>query len=298
MNPKIGIVTVTYNSAAVLDDFLASLAVQAFTNWVLYVVDNASTDATLARMSQWQLANRSLPSETIANPDNKGVAEGNNQGIAAALHDQCTHILLLNNDTAFGTNLLQSLLDGLIENKCHMAVPKIMYYDQPDLIWCAGGYFLKLSPSWVDHYGRDQKDQTTETHSKEINYAPTCCLIAQSDIFRDIGMMDKQYFVYYDDVDFCYRAGKHSYRMFYLANLKLFHKVSQLTGGESSPFAIRYTMRNRIYFIRKNFHSPYREVSLLFNFLWMLGALVRRREMTRFRIRWNAFGEGFSLSLP
>src|ERR1700729_3843408 len=82
---KIGVVTVTYNGAKVIREFLASLDSQTHSNFILYVVDNASNDDVLdvvSKVSQFRI-------KVIANPDNRGVAEGNNQGIRAALAEGC-----------------------------------------------------------------------------------------------------------------------------------------------------------------------------------------------------------------
>jgi len=50
---KIGVVTVTYNSGKVLVQFLQSLTTQAYTNFIVYAVDNASQDDSIARMQAW-----------------------------------------------------------------------------------------------------------------------------------------------------------------------------------------------------------------------------------------------------
>ncbi|RYE38977.1 MAG: glycosyltransferase, partial [Hyphomicrobiales bacterium] len=88
---RIGVVTVTYNSAKVLPDFFESTNRQIGCEFHLYVIDNASRDESVA-------LSRTLAhcaTTIIANPDNVGVAEGNNQGIRKALEDGCTHVLLL-----------------------------------------------------------------------------------------------------------------------------------------------------------------------------------------------------------
>src|SRR5215471_11887033 len=106
---KIGVVTVTYNSEPVLQDFFDSLVAQTHTNFILYIVDNASRDQTLA-MARLRTE---VSSVIIANRDNVGVAEGNNQGIRAALDDGCECVLLLNNDTVFPATLFDRLYNGL-----------------------------------------------------------------------------------------------------------------------------------------------------------------------------------------
>src|ERR1700739_4853982 len=132
---KIGVVHVTYNSAGGINDFLASVLSQTHQDFVLYVVDNKSADATMSRIAQCNDPRVRL----IANPDNRGIAEGNNQGIRAALQDGCDLVLLFNNDTVFGAELLTVLISGLRESGTDMVAPKILFHDDEQRIWSAGG---------------------------------------------------------------------------------------------------------------------------------------------------------------
>src|SRR5581483_9698071 len=105
----LGIVTVTFNSAAVIDGFLESLLLQDFSSFRLYLVDNASTDDTLRRVANFE-DDRIV---VCHNQCNVGVAEGNNIGIRAALADDCRFVLLINNDTEFSPNLVSELIAGI-----------------------------------------------------------------------------------------------------------------------------------------------------------------------------------------
>ncbi|PYV68331.1 MAG: glycosyltransferase family 2 protein, partial [Acidobacteria bacterium] len=108
--PKlIGVVTVTYNSGTVIRDFLDSMLKQSHTDFVLYVVDNASSDDTVAIVATY----RDPRVLTIRNSENLGVAEGNNVGIRAALRDGFASVLLINNDTIFDCDVISKLFNGL-----------------------------------------------------------------------------------------------------------------------------------------------------------------------------------------
>lgn len=243
---KIGIVTVTYNSEPVLREFFESLAKQTLRSFVVYAVDNASADNTLDILERQS----DVSVVTIANPDNRGVAEGNNQGIRAALADGCSSILLLNNDVVFPANLLSCLSEGLEREHCSAVAPKIYYHDQPDLIWAAGGYFQ----FWLGrslHYGEGERDRGQFDTVRKITYAPTCCVLLRAEIFDTVGLMDPRYFVYWDDVDFMYRMKRTGLVMKYLPACRMWHKVGSLTSAAPSQFCVRYVTRNRIYFVRK-----------------------------------------------
>ena len=103
---KIGIVTITYNSAKVIDGFLNSTLNQTHTNFILYIIDNISKDNTLEIINQYQDERIKI----IANQKNVGVAAGNNQGIKQALQDNCNYILIINNDVEFEYTMFEKLL--------------------------------------------------------------------------------------------------------------------------------------------------------------------------------------------
>lgn len=245
---KIGVVTVTYNSATVLADFLESYKAQTHADCPLYVIDNASGDASVDIVRQSGLAAR-----IIANDGNLGVAAANNQGIVAALADGCDAVLLINNDVVFPAGLFAGLVEGAEKYATPIVFPKMLYHDRPDVIWCAGGTFLKNRGWAALHYGVGERDSERFGVDREVEYSPTCCALIDASVFAAIGMMDERYFVYYDDTDFFFRAFRRGIRMMYLGGLFLNHKVSSLTGGGGlSNFAVRYMNRNRTYFLRKH----------------------------------------------
>jgi hypothetical protein len=183
-----------------------------------------------------------------------GVAKGNNQGIERSIADGCTHTLLLNNDIEFDQiSLLQEMYDVSTLRNEPLIVPKICYFDSRR-IWMAGGRIRK-GRGTVCHVGNGAVDSPKFNQPAHFAYAPTCFMLIDNNVFREIGMMDERYFVYYDDTDFIYRAGRNGYKVYYMPSLTVLHKVSTSTGGGESLFSIYYSTRNRIYFLRKNFRG-------------------------------------------
>jgi GT2 family glycosyltransferase len=287
---RIGIVTVTFNSAAVLDDFLHSLLRQTCSDFALYVVDNASSDDTLERLA----AARDPRIIVLPNRLNVGVAEGNNIGIRAALRDACSSVLLLNNDTVFGPDLLAKLAAALGEYPADMVVPKIFFFDHPDTIWCAGGYFSALRGA-SGHYGMGQQDRGQFDAPRLVDYSPTCCMLVKREVFQRIGLMDAAYFAYFDDTDFCLRASRAALRLLYLPAATLRHKVGSLTAPVSN-FAVRFHTRNHVYFVLKNY-PRWRALlySAAYYFYLPLKYLLLLRRPASFAAAEKAFREGFSL---
>jgi GT2 family glycosyltransferase len=289
---KIGVVTVTYNSSQVIDAFMECLLRQTYSDFVLYSVDNASSDDTLKRLSNYQDCRVVI----VRNTANVGVAEGNNIGIRAALKAGCGSALLINNDTVFDSDLLSKLQDALHEYECEMVAPKILFFDDPSKIWSAGGYFSRMRGA-ARHFGFEQKDDGRFDQARAVSYNATCCMLIKKEVFDRIGLMDANYFVYFDDTDFCLRAHRAGLRLFYVPAARLLHKAGSLTGG-ASAFSFRYSTRNHVYYLLKNFpwwyslfYLPMYEIHIFVRYL----LLWRRPES--FWVAQKAFWEGISLSI-
>jgi GT2 family glycosyltransferase len=243
---KIGVVTVLYNSSAVLGDFFASIEQQRYPNFVVYCVDNASTDDSVL-----QCRSRDSRYVVLENGKNLGVAAGNNVGIREAVAEGCEYILLLNNDVVFGPDLFAGLVEGLSNFGCSMTTPLIYYHDRPDIIWAAGGKFQPAFGYRCLHLGEGEVDHGQFGAARRVEHAPTCCVLLHRAIFQRVGLMDERYFVYHDDTDFMLRCHLADVQLMLLPNLRLLHKVSSLTGGSESEFSVRMGTRNRIFMIAK-----------------------------------------------
>jgi len=291
---KIGIVTVTFNSGEVIDEFMKSLVNQDHADFVLYVIDNISRDDTLAQIECF-----ADPRVVVtANRENVGIAEGNNQGIRQALRDGCSEVLLLNNDTVFPPNLLSVLTEGLEQHGCDLITPKINYFDEPEKIWCAGGYVSPVRALASLHYGMNEPDTGRYDSARQVTYSPTCAMLIRASVFERIGLMDDRYFVYFDDADFCYRAAQAGLSLFYTPDVLLLHKVSSLTGGDESPFTIRHMVRNRVYFIRKHAHLLLKGYCLAFcQIRYWMRLILRQDTRVIFQLRQKAFAEGLRMQL-
>jgi GT2 family glycosyltransferase len=270
----IGVVTVTYSSAEVLPDFLRCMAAQTHRPYLLFVVDNASKDRTMLILRE--CVDERL--RIIANADNRGVAAGNNQGIRAALDAGCRSVLLINNDTEFEPTLIAQLADGLVAKRVEMTCPKMVYHDEPERIWAAGGKFQPWLGYRSIHLGEGEMDRGQHDLARLVTYVPTCCVLIKKEVFEKIGLMDERYFVYVDDVDFMYRAMKAGVKLMYLPEAKLQHKVGGLSGGEDSPFAIQYGTRNRAFFLLKHFGMAYALPWMLMRQVYYFGRFLVARK--------------------
>lgn len=294
LHSLIGIVTVLYNSDDVLPDFFASLAAQEGVRYRLYVIDNSATDSGL-QISRELAARHGIEAVFVFNNANVGVARGNNQGIDLALAGGCTHVLLANNDTAFEPATVRKLLEALGPDEL-VSTPKIMYHDEPKLLWYGGGSIDALTMR-TPHFGMKQRDVGQFDQLTHVGYAPTCFMMIGAAVFSRVGRMDEQFFVYYDDTDFVWRMARAGIRIRYVPASVVLHKVSTSTGGERSPFTLYYTNRNRVYFIRKNLQGWRKFVALAY----MLATRVPRLGLLPRALGkrgWRGVYDGFNMALP
>jgi GT2 family glycosyltransferase len=290
---KVGIVTVTYNSGKVLDPFLQSLEAQIYGNFLLYAVDNASQDDSLVQLETWNDERLRV----IPNAVNVGIAEADNQGIRAALADSCDYVLLLNNDVEFEPETFAVLVAELKALNCDLLAPKILFEDRIH-IWSAGGTLSALKGYLAAHRGEGEIDRGQFDTAMRIRFAPGCCILVRRGVFDRIGTMDAKYFVYHEDADFLFRAWRAGLKMCYTPRARIFHKVSSLTGGKTSPFTIRYNARGHVYFMLKNLgvipcflYLPALQLRM------MLKVLFRTMSWNEFLIRQRAFFEGIAVWL-
>lgn len=292
MSRKIGIVTVLYNSETVLAEFFETLNKQTYKNFILYVIDNLSPDNSL-ELSKKLAGHYQFKSVIIENDANYGVAKGNNIGIERALNDGCDLVVLSNNDIALEEDSIDKLLTGLDQNNADMAVPKIYYYGTTK-IWAAGGGFIKKSGLTI-HYGEGQEDKGQFNNDQQVDYAPTCFMLIKKEVFAEVGLMDENYFVYYDDTDFVYRALKqYGKTLWYVADSEIYHNESTST-GKMSDFSIKFLWRNLVYFALKNYKPLYAGYVLTYNFLYILIILFFRYPKKQWKIALNAYNEGLDL---
>ncbi|NLE27493.1 MAG: glycosyltransferase family 2 protein [Clostridiaceae bacterium] len=200
----------------------------------------------------------------ICNRDNYGFAEGNNIAMRFALNTlKPEYILLLNNDTVVNGKFLYELIR---ESECRknvgIAGPTILYYDynnRTDVIWSAGGTINMWTGMRSAREVQEIDNPMEDKEPLDVDYVSGAALLIKCSIIQHVGFLDNDYFMYLEDIDWCYRAKKTGYSVLYVPSSTIWHKVSMSTGGEQSPKSLFFTVRNNILFMRKHsksYHWP------------------------------------------
>jgi hypothetical protein len=229
----------------------------------ILVVDNGSQDDSVAKISV------ACPDvELLALPRNIGFSGGYNTGIRTALQADVTHILLLNNDTVAESAAVERLLAAPWD----IAVPKILFHNEPNYVWAAGARWRRWPPSVVMN-GFGKPVSKVLTGAGPLEYATGCALLICRRVLESVTGFDEDYMNYLEDYDFTYRARKAGFTIGYVPESLIFHKVSS-TMGEGSSQKWWYLGRNTVLFYRKHDRFPAW-------MLWLFVVWVSLRELLR-----------------
>ncbi len=234
----ISIITVNYNQAKVTCELLASLRNITYKNVEIIVVDNASKENASVIKEQF-------PEVTLIYSDiNLGFAGGNDVEVCA--------------------DFLEPLYKKIIHLDYTAAVsPKIKYFTPGNTIQYAGSYAVNPFTLRNAHVGTGEIDFGQYNETKLTSYAHGACMLVKRSVIDLIGSMDEQFFLYYEEQDWCERMNRNGYHIFYVPQSVVYHKES-ISTGKNSPLKTYYLSRNRILFARRNFRGLQFLISMLY----------------------------------
>lgn len=243
--PKVAVVVLNWNGWRDTPACLESVGALTYPRVATYLVDNGSSDGSAERCEA-----EFARVEVVRNKENLGFAGGNNVGIRRALSDGADYVLLLNNDTVVEPEMLSHLVAaGEQSARIGMVGPKIYYHSDRRRIWFAGGRITP--PGRIGHYGWDQIDRGQYDTPREVDFITGCALLIKRMVFERVGLLAPEFFLLFEETDFCVRARRQEYICWYDPRATLYHKVSASFGG-FSPDYYYYFSRNYLLFQHRN----------------------------------------------
>ena len=186
---------------------------------------------------------------------------GNNAGIRHVLAGEADYILLLNNDTIVDPAMIDELLAVMSPDPTiGISGPKMLYFDEPETIWCAGNRIDWRTGDSV-RLQAEQPDALADDRQREVDFITGCAICLRREVVERIGLLDERFFIYYEETDWCMRAAGAGWRTIYVPQARLWHKVSA-TMGATSPATDYYMTRNALLFLAKNRRGVRRVQSL------------------------------------
>jgi GT2 family glycosyltransferase len=261
--PLVSIVIVTWNGLQYLDACLGAVAAQVGVSTETILVDNMSTDGSVAYVRE-----RFPWVRVVALSENRGFAGGNNAGVREA---RGHFIALLNNDAVPEPRWLQALLGGVDEEtRFALVTSRIVYMHDPELIDSAGDGMLTSGGAFKRHHGASV--EVARESGEVFGVCGAACLMPRR-VYDELGGFDEDFFVSHEDVDLSYRARLLGYRCRYVADAVVRHHGS-VTIGRVSGFAIFHGQRNLEWLYMKNTPMPLLLTTLPGHMIYMAAAGV------------------------
>ncbi len=184
-NENYFVILVNYCNAQLTLDCIESLNEAGLDSSRVVVVDNASSDDSLA------LLQKIKDIKLIESHINGGFSYGNNLGIEWAMSQGCAGVILLNNDTVVAKDFFEEIFKGSEDKVC---TSKIYFYSGPDIIWHAGKKFFyrRGRPCGIGNGKKDAPEFPVEMYA---DCACGCCMKIPRSVLEKFGLLDERYFI-------------------------------------------------------------------------------------------------------
>jgi GT2 family glycosyltransferase len=294
MDKHVSIVIVNYNGHSDTVECLESILKISYLNFSVYVVDNSNGTESLAYLSSWSKGEPlniltdypdivfplvTKPVEVVFIPEselssgkpgnkitvikaikNQGFAAANNIAIKWVMeYGQSDFFWLLNNDTIVDKESLSFLVKNMVEGDSSIGIlgSKLYRYYNRGILQGVGGkynrWFGKVREIGAGELDSGQWDDS----SFELDYVIGASMFVKTDFIRTVGLMESDYFLYYEELDWAIRGRRKKWRQAFCPESMVYHKmggsINQNKQNGNSKLADFYSVRNRILVTRKYF---------------------------------------------
>ncbi len=259
--PTVSVIVVNYNGLSFLKGCFDSLLASAGPDTELLMVDNGSTDESVAFMERHYPRVRIIKSAT-----NLSYSGGNNLGIR---HARGQYVVLLNNDTEVTPGWLEPLLDELgSDERIAACQPKVLDMTNRkafEYAGAAGGFMDRLGYPFLRGRIFDTVEEDTGQYQSPVDlfWTSGVAMAIRRDVLDEAGMLDEDFVLHMEEIDLCWRLHLLGYRMRVRTDAVIYHYGGGTLGRERAS-KMYYNHRNSVFMLLKNYS--------LARLLWVLPA--------------------------
>lgn len=286
MSKKTAIILVNLNSYDLTNDCIDSLKQMPYRDYDIIVVDNGSADHSGDKLKETHPDIILLKSET-----NTGFTGGNNLGLSYSLANGYRYSLLLNNDTFVEKDFLEPMVDYMNRHPdVGVTQSKIYFNHNRAMLWNGGSRYSKwLGMTYVKGYFRKPgKNQYNKI--KEADWATGCSFLARNSVLEQTGLLAKNMFIYYEDVDLSFRIREAGYKIIYHPGSVVYHITGMANKnkkkgkeGYSNPIVFYLSQRNLIWVLKRYTPWYYIPTVVMFNFFFTMAFIAYFTVRSRFQ---------------
>jgi len=210
---SVTVLVLNFNGRKYLKECLNSLLATDYPRLKIIVIDNGSTDGSAEFLR-------------VNYPDVKVIKHNYNFGYARAYNlvierTQSEYIVLLNNDVLVEPGWLKELVSYAEKAEVAAATPKMKFLHDKTRINAAGGNCDMYGVGW--NRGNGERDTGQYDAVQEVFYGNGGALLIKKGVWREVGAFDERYFLYGEDVDWCWRARLKGYKIIYVPHAEVCH---------------------------------------------------------------------------
>jgi GT2 family glycosyltransferase len=311
----ISIIIVNWNTRQLLLDCIASIyATVHAAAFEIFVVDNGSTDGSVEAV-----AGKYPDVKIIENARNEGFAKANNAAIRGMTGE---YAVLLNSDTILKEQALDGMLAFMrLHPEAGMCGPQLLFRDgsRQTSMGIFPDYLSELTSASIVRLLRAEKRPNNHiVHSEPVpvDFIIGACMFVRKAAIDSIGMLDEEYFFFYEEIDWCYRMKRAGWLVYHLPGIEIFHFAKQATKGINQRAGVE-SWRSRYIYFRKTLgihgitagalvglgfaQTAFRTIGYLFlnlPFLFLRTRLRRRWLLFLYLFIWHLRGMPVSMGLP
>jgi GT2 family glycosyltransferase len=263
------VVVVNWNSWRDTSISLGSTRKLDYPNFKVVVVDNGSTDDSVAKIKE------AYPEVTLLETGaNLGFSIGNNTGIRHGLAQGAEYVWLLNNDAEADPHALSAMVDLAERDPTIGAVGSLVYHleDRSKLQAFGGG--------WANVWTGRSSEHTQRVPTSEVQYITGASLMMTRAALEKSGMLDERFFLYFEDTDLGFRYRRDGWKLAVAEDAKVFHRGNSTSGGQIRSRAKSNAKINRTFGLLHflSLHSPSFLVSAALSTAMRTGSNLLRRD--------------------
>jgi GT2 family glycosyltransferase len=229
--PLVGCVIVNWNGWRDTVTCLDALRSIEYSRLFVVVVDNGSSDDSVARIQAAHPAVR-----LVQTGKNLGFSGGNNAGIREVMRQEVKYVWLLNNDTQPAPGALRELVRTAEADFRLGAVGSVLHYaEAPQKIQAWGGGWINLWNGYSTHATAPPK------LGRRLDFLTAASMLVRRKSLEDVGLMDDRFFLYWEDAELCFRLRKNGWNLGVARHAIVLHKVNASTGKPTSPTDRHFT---------------------------------------------------------
>ena len=242
-------VVVNWNGRDVLPRTLEALGSTPCAKLEIAVVDNGSSDGSHALVPDTV--------RLVSLKENRGYGAGLNAVVRPALEEKepdgkpaPDYFLLLNNDILVEPETIARLLEVAREKGPGVYGPKVLLQGSPDRLDAAWGR-ITWSHVHASFRGKGARDGRRFDRVRRVQLLMGCALLVHRRVFEETGLFDEAFFMYHEEVDFLFRAGRKGYPTYYCPAARVHHRRAHST--RDNPLQrVFWIRRNTVLFLRKH----------------------------------------------